>query len=91
MPEPFLLQLWQDQILHCISDRNLDGIVLQRMSAGFTASGKGIVQGMQNLMVWFSYHVFGVIFLIAICAVIGIIVKRKNITLFYRKGRKKEE
>ena len=61
------------------------------MSAGFTASGKGIVQGMQNLMVWFSYHVFGVIFLIAICAVIGIIVKRKNITLFYRKGRKKEE
>jgi len=65
--------------------------LIQRMSAGFTASGKGIVQGMQNLMVWFSYHVFGVIFLISICAVIGIIVKRKNITSFYRKGRKKEE
>ena len=41
----------------------------ERMSAGFTSSGKGLVNGFQDLLVWCSYNVFG----IAVVAVVGLI------------------
>ncbi|MCI8422401.1 MAG: DUF4349 domain-containing protein [Lawsonibacter sp.] len=46
----------------------------QRMSAGFTASLEGLVQGFQNLLVWVSYHFFGILICLGIlvaAAVLG--------------------
>ena len=31
------------------------------MGAGFAASGEGLIQGAQDLLVWLSYHLFPVI------------------------------
>lgn len=41
----------------------------ERMSAGFASSGKGLVNGFQDLMVWFSYHAFGLIVALGIAAI----------------------
>lgn len=65
--------------------------LFQRMSAGFAASGKGLVQGVQDLLVWFSYHIFGVV-VFAVLFGAGVLVIRRHGTIkFRKKGRDGEE
>lgn len=49
----------------------------QRMAAGFTSSGQGLVDGVQDMLVWVSYNVFGAIFFGAVF-VIGAVIGRRT-------------
>lgn len=48
----------------------------KRMSAGFSASLTGLVNGAQNLLVWFSYNVFALVILAAVLAAGGLVAIR---------------
>ena len=38
------------------------------MAAGFSASLEGLVDGFQGMLIWISYHVFGLVVLAVIAA-----------------------
>ena len=48
----------------------------KRMSAGFSASLTGLVNGAQNLLVWFSYNIFALVILAAVLAAGGLAAVR---------------
>ena len=48
----------------------------KRMSAGFSASLTGLVNGAQNLLVWFSYNIFALVILAAVLAAGGLVAVR---------------
>ena len=58
--------------------------LLQRMSKGFASSLDGLVEGVQDGLVWVSYHVFGLLMLGVIAAGGGMLAARK----FRKKGKK---
>ena len=58
----------------------------QRMSAGFASSGKGLVQGAQNMLVWFAYNIFGLA-IFGVAAVVGVIIVSKKVKGIVRKRR----
>lgn len=56
----------------------------QRMMAGFASSGSELVQGVQNMLVWLSYHVFTLLVLAALTLVVAAGIKR----IWKKKKRK---
>ena len=56
-----------------------------KMAAGFSASLEGLVDGFQGMLIWISYHVFGLVVLAAAGVVIGRSILRKK-----RKESRKE-
>lgn len=60
------------------------------MAAGFSASLEGLVDGFQGMLIWISYHVFGLVVLAVIAAagvVIGRSILRKNGRRAEREGQ----
>ena len=55
--------------------------LLERMGAGFAASGEGLIQGAQDLLVWLSYHLFQVIVLLGTAA---------GGTVYWRRRRRRK-
>jgi len=56
----------------------------QRITAGFASSGSGLVEGVQNMLVWLSYHIFE-LGVLAVAALAGVTVGRR--TWKKRKGK----
>lgn len=44
-----------------------------RMAAGFAASAAGLAEGCQGLLVWISYHVFGLLIFAAVAAMAAVV------------------
>ncbi len=68
----------------------------QRMAAGFVSSGRGLVRGVQDLLVWLSYHIFGTAVALAVVALIAVVIIRAVRKKYpelqpERKEKKKEE
>lgn len=64
----------------------------QKMTAGFAASAEGLVRGFQDLLVWFSYHIFAVVILAAVVSVAAVTVRRRvKKVLADRKKPEREE
>ena len=60
----------------------------QRMAAGFAARGRGLVDGVQDFMVWISYHFSGIVILgLILVGGTVLVVKKKPFT----KRKKNEE
>ena len=55
--------------------------LLERMGAGFAASGEGLIQGAQDLLVWLSYHLFQVIVILGAAA---------GGTVYWRRRRRRK-
>lgn len=49
----------------------------QRMSKGFSSSVQGLVEGVQDMLVWCSYHVFGILVFGAVVAGAVVVVLRR--------------
>lgn len=61
-----------------------------RMSSGFASGLENLVDGVKDLLVWFSYNFFSLLFLVLIAG--GVIVfVRKKVRLPRRKGKKNGE
>ena len=66
-----------------------------KMSAGFLSSVEGLVRGFQDFLIWVSYHIFGVLILVAVMGGGSAVVLRNR--GFFRKkklneaGKKKED
>lgn len=59
----------------------------QKMSAGFSANVDGLISGVQNLLVWISYHLFGTLIFTTIVAA-GAVVGIRGLRT--KTGKKKE-
>ncbi|MCF2662280.1 DUF4349 domain-containing protein [Pseudoflavonifractor phocaeensis] len=75
--------IYLDEVVKVTEEVGETASLGQKMAAGLAASGEGLVQGFQDLLVWFSYHIFGVVFLAAAVSVVVIagrrLVKKKLI------------
>lgn len=49
----------------------------QKLAAGFAASGTGLVRGTQDLLIWVSYHIFGILVFLAVAGVTVTVGVRK--------------
>lgn len=63
----------------------------QKMAAGFAASAEGLARGFQNLLVWFSYHIFGVVILAAVVSVAVVVVRRRVKKVMADRKKREEE
>jgi len=58
--------------------------LFQRMKTGIVSSAGGVVDGVQNFLVWVSYHIFGLLILAAV-AVGGVLVGKRYIRRYKAK------
>ena len=58
-----------------------------KMAAGFSASLEGLVDGFQGMLIWISYHVFGLVVL-AVIAAAGVVIGRSILRKKRKESRK---
>lgn len=63
----------------------------QRMAAGLQSSGRGLVRGFQDFLIWASYNIFLLVILAGAAVVAVIVGKRKVKQLRKQSGSKTEE
>lgn len=76
------IYLTLDEVYKVTEETGVANSLGQRMSRGFASSLEGLVDGFQDVLVWFSYNVFGLLF---VGAVLGV-----SVGITYRKFRKKK-
>ena len=76
------IYLTLDEVHKVTEETGVANSLGQRMARGFTSSLEGLVDGFQDVLVWFSYNVFG---LLSAGAVLGV-----SVGITYRKFRKKK-
>ena len=62
------VDLYLQEVLRISQSPGETAGLLERMGAGFAASGEGLIQGAQDLLVWLSYHLFQVIVILSAAA-----------------------
>lgn len=62
--------------------------LLQRMKTGVVSSAGAVVDGVQSVLVWVSYNLFGLVIFAAV-VVCGVFAGRKYITMYRAKKREK--
>lgn len=62
-----------------------------RMGKGFSSGANNLVDGVQDLLVWFSYNVFGIVIFLAAGTGIILVLRKKKFKRFGRKQGKNNE
>ena len=71
------VSLYLQEVLRITQNPGETAGLLERLGAGLSASGTGLVQGLQNLLVWLSYHLFQTVLALAAAAA-GLLLWKKR-------------
>ena len=71
------ISLYLQEVLRITQNPGETAGLLERIGAGLAASGIGLVQGFQNLLVWLSYHLFQTLLVLAAAAGGLVLLRRK--------------
>ena len=71
------ISLYLQEVLRITQNPGETAGLLERIGAGLAASGTGLVQGFQNLLVWLSYHLFQTLLVLAAAAGGLVLLRRK--------------
>ena len=72
------IQLSLDEMVKIVDEPGEKAGLFARMKAGVVSSALGVAEGVQALLVWFTYHLFGLM-IFAACAVGVVIVIRRSV------------
>ena len=75
------VDLYLQEVLRISQSPGETAGLLERMGAGFAASGEGLIQGAQDLLVWLSYHLLQVIVILSAAA---------GGTVYWRRRRRRK-
>ncbi|MBO5727625.1 MAG: DUF4349 domain-containing protein [Oscillospiraceae bacterium] len=75
-----------EEVIRVVDEPGERESVFTRMGAGIVSSANGLVTGVQNALVWMSYHLFALVFWAAVLVLGGVFGVR---TIRNRKGREK--
>ena len=86
------IHLSLDEMVKIVDEPGERASLFTRMKAGVVSSATGLVDGVQDLLIWVSYNLFGIlVFATAVAA--GVVFGRRyiNVRKAEKKERKKEE
>jgi len=70
------IHLTLDEVHKVTEEAGVTNTLGQRMTMGFRSSAEGLIDGFQDLLVWISYHVFGLLIAAAVIGVGGLALIR---------------
>ncbi len=78
-----------DEMVKIVDEPGERASLFTRMKAGVVSSADGLVTGIQDLLIWVSYNLFGIL-VFAAAATAGVVFGRKYVKV-RKVGKKKEE
>lgn len=69
------IRLTLDEVHKVTEETGVTNSLGQRMSSGFAASVENLIEGAQDLLVWFSYNVFGILIFAVVVSAAALVLR----------------